>query len=294
MSDLVTGEAVPLEMRLAKFPSRALAMLIDLVVLFIGGLVVLTIIGGATTSLDAAAAAAVVISSLVLLLVGIPTTIETLTRGRSIGKLALGLRVVRDDGGPVRFRHALLRALAGVFVDFYTTLGAGAVISSLLNERGKRVGDWLAGTVVARERVPTGAAPLPAVPPEYMSWAATLELSLLPDDLALAARGYLARGAQLSPRVRDEMGARLATEVSRVVSPPPPAAIPAWAYLAAVLTERGRRESARLAAERAPHDAAGAPSSTESAPTLGAQPGSDATPQPPSGERAGSRFAPPA
>ena len=30
-----------------------------------------------------------------------PTTLETLTRGKSFGKLALGLRVVRDDGGTV-------------------------------------------------------------------------------------------------------------------------------------------------------------------------------------------------
>ena len=46
--------------------------------------------------------------------VGVPTVVETLTRGRTLGKLALGLRVVRDDGGPITARHALTRALVGV------------------------------------------------------------------------------------------------------------------------------------------------------------------------------------
>ena len=252
MSDLVTGEAVPLEMRLAQFPSRALAIMIDFAIIFVAGIVLIGFALGAVVRTDPAAGAAITIVSIVLLVIGVPTTIETLTRGRSVGKLALGLRVVRDDGGPVRFRHALVRALAGFFVDFYTTLGAGAIICSLLNERGKRVGDWLAGTVVVRERAPSVRGQLPAVPPELASWATTLELSRLPDDLALAARNYLVRGRELSARVRDEMGAQLATEVSHAVTPPPPAGVPAWAYLAAVLSERGRREAARIAAERTP------------------------------------------
>ncbi len=137
--------------------------------------------------------------------------------------------------------------LAGVFADFYLTLGAGAVICSLLNERGKRIGDILAGTVVVRERAPQAGAAMPAVPAQLAAWATGLELSRLPGDLALAARGYLARYPQLSPRIRDEMGAQLATEMSRLVTPPAPAGTPAWAYLAAVLGERGRRESQRLA-----------------------------------------------
>lgn len=250
MSDLVTGEAVPLEMRLAKMPSRAVAILIDLIILGIAAYILFSFAGGPIAALDPAAAAAIAVATLVLLVIGVPTTIETLSRGRSVGKLVLGLRVVRDDGGPVRFRHALLRALAGFFADFFPTSGAGAIICSLLNERGKRIGDWLAGTVVVRERVPSAHAPLPAVPPELAQWATTLELSRLPDDLAMAARNYLARGGQLAPRVRDQMGAQLANEVSRVVTPPPPHGVPPWAYLAAVLTERGRRESARIASER--------------------------------------------
>ncbi|MGH8838893.1 MAG: RDD family protein, partial [Jiangellaceae bacterium] len=206
MSDLVTGEAVPLELRLAKLPSRALAITIDLTLVFAAAILMGIAISAVVSTVDAALGAALRLVGFVALFVGVPTLVETLTRGRSLGKLALGLRVVRDDGGPVRFRQALTRALAGVFVDFLFTFGAGAVICSLLNERGKRVGDILAGTVVVRERVPSTAGPLPAIPPPLAEWARTLELSRLPADVALAARGFLTRYHELSPGVRDRMG----------------------------------------------------------------------------------------
>jgi uncharacterized RDD family membrane protein YckC len=204
-------------------------------------------ISAVVSTVDAALGAALTLVGFVALFVGVPTLVETLTRGRSLGKLALGLRVVRDDGGPVRFRQALTRALAGVFVDFLFTFGAGAVICSLLNERGKRVGDILAGTVVVRERVPSTAGPLPAIPPPLAEWARTLELSRLPADVALAARGFLTRYHELSPGVRDRIGPELATAIAKAVTPPAPPGTPAWAYLTAVLGERSRRESQRFA-----------------------------------------------
>jgi uncharacterized RDD family membrane protein YckC len=247
VTDLVTGEAVPLEMRLAKFPSRALAITIDFIVLFVVALVFVMIVGAVAPELDQALGAALTLTFGVALLVGVPVGVETLTRGRSLGKLALGLRVVRDDGGPIRFRHALTRGLAGFFVDFYTTLGVGAVVSSLLSERGKRIGDLLAGTVVIRERAPSYGGPLPAVPPQLAAWATGLELSRLPDDLALNARTFLTRSYEMAPEVRERMAASLATEIAHVVAPPAPPGTPAWAYLAAVLGERGRRHAQQLA-----------------------------------------------
>ncbi|HEY9408378.1 MAG TPA: RDD family protein [Jiangellaceae bacterium] len=247
MSELVTGEAVPLELRLAKLPSRALAFLVDVLVLGVVGLLVVLLLAQVIPALDPAAAAALALTGMVALIVGVPTTVETLTRGKSIGKVALGLRVVRDDGGPVRFRHALIRALAGVFADFVITLGVGAVVCSLLNERGKRIGDVLAGTVVIRERIPSTTAPLPPLPPFLAAWAAGIEMSRLPDGLALAARTYLGRTPQLAPHVRERMGAELATQIAAVVSPPAPPGTSAYAYICAVLAERHRREALRLA-----------------------------------------------
>lgn len=264
----MTGEAVPLELRLAKLPSRALAILIDFAVLALVGVVIFLIISQVVPDVDEALAAALTVAGVVVLLVGVPTTVETLTRGRSLGKLALGLRAVRDDGGPVRFRHALVRALAGVFVDFILTSGAGAVICSIANEKGKRVGDLLAGTVVIRERIPATTTALPPVPPYLASWATGVEMSRLPTSVALAARSYLTRLPQLDPHVRDRLGSELATQIAGFVSPKAPAGTPAWAYLSAVLGERHRREALRLAAEHAaPGPPAGRPTPPSPMPT---------------------------
>lgn len=254
-SDLVTGEAVVLELRLAKVASRLLSLAIDLTVqvaLLIAGILV---IGGVAGSVDDAAAAAITSVFLVTVIVGYPVTFETLSRGRTLGKMALGLRVVREDGGPIRFRHALVRALAAV-IEIWVTVGAVALVISLASSKGKRLGDFLAGTVVVRERVPVSAAPMVAMPPILAGWASGLDLSRLPDDLALAARQFLSRARELSPEVRESMGARLAGSMAAHTSPPPPPGVPPWAFLSAVLAERRRRESMRLGT--APQTAYGA------------------------------------
>ena len=63
-----------------------------------------------------------------------------------------------------------------------------------VNGKGKRLGDFLAGTVVVRERIPAQAMPLAAMPPQLAGWASGLDLSRVPDDLAMAARQYLSIG----------------------------------------------------------------------------------------------------
>src|SRR5262245_55830274 len=136
MSELVTGEAVVLGLRPAKVPSRALAVFIDQLVVWILFLVVSLALLAAASSLDEAAIAAISVASFILVLGGVPIAVGTLTQGRSRGKLACGLRVVRDDGGPIRFRHALVRGAMGV-VEILLTGGAVACIASLVSARGR-------------------------------------------------------------------------------------------------------------------------------------------------------------
>jgi uncharacterized RDD family membrane protein YckC len=236
---------VVLEMRLAKLASRSLALGIDLVVqlgLFLIGLVVL---GGTVSFVDDSLAAALGLLFYLAVIVGYPVAFETLTRGRSLGKMALGLRVLREDGGPVRFRHAFVRGLLGV-VEIWLTFGAVALIASLASAQGRRVGDYLAGTVVVHERMPVRSSPVAMMPPQLAGWAARLDLSRVPDDLALAVRQFLARAPELSPPVRDQMGASLAAALAQVTAPPPPPGVPVWAFLSAVIAERRNRELSRL------------------------------------------------
>src|ERR1700733_14319891 len=105
MEEIVTGEAVVLDLPCARFPARILSRIIDmaveLVLFFI--VAVLVGVGESRNTLDSATGGALVLAEFVLAIVGYPVAFETLSRGRTLGKLALGLRVVTDDGGPERF-----------------------------------------------------------------------------------------------------------------------------------------------------------------------------------------------
>jgi len=245
MSDLVTGDAVVLELRIARLPSRALAALIDVAVQVVALIIGLVVLGGTFDRLDDAAGSAIALLWTVAVLVIWPVTFETLTRGRSLGKLALGLRVVRDDGGPVRFRQSLVRALIGVFPDIWLSSGSVALIASLASRHAQRLGDYAAGTLVVLERTPSSRSSAVVMPPALAGWAQGLDLTRLPDDLALAARQFLTRADEFDPTAARLMSERIANAVSAHVGPPPPG-VPAWAYLSAVLAERTRRETARL------------------------------------------------
>ncbi|MFD7461905.1 MULTISPECIES: RDD family protein [unclassified Streptomyces] len=251
MSELVTGEAVALELRPARLPSRALAVLLDLVVAVLAYFGVSIVLILATASLDVAARTALSVAAFVLVLVGGPIAVETLSHGRSLGKLACGLRVVRDDGGPIRFRHALVRGAIGV-VEILMTFGVVACIASLVSERGRRLGDVFAGTLVVRERVPEARTAFVPPPPPWLSGRFSgLDLSAVPDGLWLAVRQYLTRMQQLDPQVGWAMAERLATDVAARTGAPVPHGVPPAAYLAAVVQERQAREVRRVYANGA-------------------------------------------
>lgn len=247
---VVTGDAVVLDVAIAQLPVRTLAALIDILVIVTGYVVGVVLWSLTLTQLDDALSAAILIIFTVLALVGYPVVMETATRGRSLGKMALGLRVVAEDGGPERFRQALFRGLAG-FIEIWMLTGGPAVISSLLSAKGKRLGDIFAGTVVISERGPR-LTPPPVMPPALAWWAASLQLSGLGPEQAELARQFLSRSAQLDPRIRHEMGQRIFTEVASRISPPPPPGVPVEYVLAAVLAERHRRALARLMPQARP------------------------------------------
>ncbi|MEU8797831.1 RDD family protein [Spirillospora sp. NPDC048819] len=251
MAELVTGEAVALDIRVARLASRGCAMLLDLILQLV--LLNIAVYLTAMTALvaDEAWTVGLTLLAVIAVLVGYPCVFETLTRGRTLGKMAVGLRVVADDGGPIRFRQALVRALAGV-IEFWTLYGSPALITSFCNRRGKRLGDLFAGTIVIQDRAQSAYfTPLAVMPPQLAWWARSLELSMLSDELAMTARQYLSRFWELLPEVRDSLGQRIASQVVAVVSPPPPPGVRPEILLSAVLAERRHREEWRLAQRRA-------------------------------------------
>ncbi|MGN9890185.1 RDD family protein [Micromonospora sp. L31] len=252
---LVSGEAVQLDVRAARLGSRVLALLLDVAV----QLVLVVLLGMALTGLalnalpgvDGALMNALATVFLVLLLVGYPVLFERFNHGRTPGKLAVGLRVVSADGGPVGVRQSLSRALVGVAVEWpglvlpLLSWVAGVAVM-LTDRRGRRLGDLVAGTMVVHTRTQQPWLPAPMIIPPLTGWAVRLDLTRLDDPLALAVRQYLTRAHRFAEPSRTLLARALWSEVAAVTAPPPPARVPEPLLLAAVLAERNRRGALRL------------------------------------------------
>ncbi|WP_125610616.1 RDD family protein [Specibacter cremeus] len=256
MSAIVTGEAVVLELRPASFAARSLGAAIDLL---LGIAVIIGLLAGFAALpqvVDPAAGRIIVIVGLVGVLVVLPVTVETLSRGKSLGKLAMGLRVVRDDGGAVRFRQALVRGLVGFF-EIYLMLGSVAFLAALFNDKSKRLGDMLAGTYAIRDRAPKTPPLLVATPPYLAPWAAVADIGRLPDPLARRIGAFLRQSRQMAPASRLGLAQSLAHEASGHVAPLPAPGTPAEDFLAALMAERRERDFVRMSAAQERAEALG-------------------------------------
>jgi uncharacterized RDD family membrane protein YckC len=265
---MVTPEAVALEFRTANLGSRILAYLIDMVVVVAGiiaGLFAVALLGQAS---DVVVPDWVALTIVLVLLpawwLGYFIAFETLWRGRTLGKAALGLRVVTKEGAPLRFRHAAIRGLLGL-VDFLLMGGFFAVVFILFSRDNQRLGDMVAGTLVLRERSAL-AAPAPvsfAPPPGLEHYTATLDPSGIGTEAYQAVRTFLLRAPSLSPGPRSALALQLASPLAARLRPPPPAGVSPELYLhcvAAAYQQRQRLAAAPVpAVENRGHAPSGAP-----------------------------------
>lgn len=261
--ELLTGEAVALELRATSVVLRMAGGIIDYLVYSIatGLLVWLSLSAAAAVGVPDELTTAITIGCIVLGLVLLPAGVETVAQGKSLGRLALGDRIVRDDGGAIAFRHAFIRAFVGVF-EIVFTFGGLAVVVAMLNTRAKRLGDLLAGTYSQYERVGAVSAPVYGVPVELTEWASTADVARLPDPLARRIAQFLRQAAGHLPATRERIARDLATEAALFVSPVPGG--DPELFLAAVAALRRGREATALQLERARLD--------ELQPTLAALP----------------------
>jgi len=248
--DLMTGEAVALNVRATGFVLRGAGAAIDLIVyvgLWIGILIALStpwITGGVSEAMFQA----LIVAALVLCIVVIPMTVELATRGRSLGKLAVGARIVRDDGGAIGFRHAFIRAMTGV-LEIFGTLGGFAALVALFNSKAKRLGDYLAGTYSQNERITRYVQPVYGVPLELVEWSHTADVAKMPDRLSRRISQFLSAAGGFTAPSRTAIARSLAAEAAPYVSPLPSA--DPELFLAAITVLRRDREYAALQAEKA-------------------------------------------
>jgi uncharacterized RDD family membrane protein YckC len=168
-----TPEGVLLELRLAGPAVRALAWAIDMAIRFafyLGLGMLLPLFGGVGMGIW--------LILMFLMEWFYPVIFEVMVRGQTVGKMALDIRVLCDDGTPVGWYQSTVRNFLK-FVDFLPVLYGAGLLSMLVQKDFKRLGDLAAGTIVVytEQRIPrrlkpsndpeeamVGAAGLPPVP----------------------------------------------------------------------------------------------------------------------------------
>ena len=244
---LITGDAVLLDLRTASFAVRMLSAAVDGVLqlgLPIGGTIAIAWTA-ARVELDDGFVAAGIVAVSVLAYVGYPVLCELLLHGRSVGRLVMGTRVVRDDGGPVHLRQSLLRAVMAM-LEIWSTSGAIALTCSVIDRRSRRVGDLLAGTMVIQERMRSLSPQRVEVPESLGRWVQGADVGRLPLTLMQDIRSFLPRAGTINPESRRELSRDLLRRTLPHVAPAPPPGTDPEEFLAAVLAERSRRDEERL------------------------------------------------
>jgi len=243
---IVTPEAVLLEFETAGVASRTIAELLDLGVQVVALIVVLMVLAFVGGSGGVGEVVAVVLSLLTgfLVLVGYPAAMETFWNGRTLGKAAMGLRVVTREGAPERFRHAAIRAMIGL-IEIYAFLGIPAVIAIVTSRRDQRLGDLVAGTLVLRQRAGRRAAPPVAfgVPWNWEGYVQTLDVSPITDEQYGVVRAVLLRLGELTPGARWQVSTEVATAVAGQMRIPVPTQVDPQMFLTCVATAYQRRHA---------------------------------------------------
>ncbi len=222
---LKTPESVELEFQLAGIGNRAMALLIDNLVIWLSFsilsfLVSQVLVGLEELGVRLPSQAFQWLGAIGLLLtfgwfVGYFAIFEALWQGQTPGKRFVKIRVIGDDGRPLQIYQATLRAVLRP-LDDWLFLGFFFV---LFGKQEKRLGDWVANTIVIQAEQPiVGSSQLP-LSGRAQTVADKIQMNadmsqLLPDDFAVI-KEFLQRRSFLEPQAREALSQRLMTQIQR-------------------------------------------------------------------------------
>ncbi|MEB3831029.1 RDD family protein [Phormidium sp. CCY1219] len=227
---LQTPESVELELTLAGIGNRAYALMVDYLYLtliqlgivflwFFASIYLIGFIERLAGSGDRLQLWLIAILLFVLFVIyaGYFVFFEVLWQGQTPGKRRVNIRVIRDDGRPCGMQQASLRALLRP-VDDLLLIGVGFIV---FGKREKRLGDWVAGTLVIQEEQAIAEANFSLSQTAHSLADDLLEvgdLSLLtPDDFAIV-REYLQRRNTLTSKAKVQVSRNLATQTKRAIA----------------------------------------------------------------------------
>lgn len=220
VSRVVTPEAVLVELSTAGAATRGLARLIDVA---IDGFIVsmLMVLFGLMIDLTGASflgPVAIGAISVFAFLVLIPIGTELVWRGRSVGKVVMGLKVVGLDGSRETPRQVMVRGMVAL-LEIFVSLGVLALLSSMFSGNGQRFGDMAASTVVVRRRsVRKISIPVAFHPPTgFESYVHHLPVGALRSEDFVIIRDYLLRADEMECQTSHDLALGLADRVGSVI-----------------------------------------------------------------------------
>ena len=235
---VVTPEGVPLDLDVAGLGSRMIAILIDGSIQFACLIALILVMAGLHLG-DAASAVILSVTSFMLFF-GYFFVFEGLWHGRTPGKRAQRLRVIRTDGQPMSAAQMFIRNLLRI-VDFLPAYYLIGSISIAVTRRSQRLGDLAAGTLVIRETKPVPPKPVSFPPPppiDVVRTAPSLDASAMEEAHYQLLRSFFERRDDLEPNARAHLASQIATAIRPVVRMP------------AALSDEGLIEAAAAAYRR--------------------------------------------
>jgi uncharacterized RDD family membrane protein YckC len=234
--DIDTPEQISLELPLAGIGSRFLALTIDSLIQ-VGVLIVLTIFAAVLSlTYDQLGGAANrffsdTIGAIVLILVpfclywGYFAFFEILWQGRTPGKRVAGIRVIHQTGRPMTAIECIGRNLIRIVDMEPVPLYAVGLICMLCNQQNRRIGDYVAGTIVVHDKALDSVSPTwgdRRVGEEKFAESASPEFrKLTPDELVLIET-FLNRRYDLDPTVRVLTAQRIVAMITEKLGIPKP------------------------------------------------------------------------
>lgn len=213
---LETPEGIGIALRPAGLFPRGLAFLVDELIrwtIIAGGLVLGAFLGYFGIGL------ALIVMFLTYWLYGV--VFEVLGGGATPGKKMQSLRVVHDDGTPVRLPASMLRNLI-LSVDLLPAAYAAGIVSMLLTRNFQRLGDLAGSTLVIHSPRPAARGEAPFSGSRSVPFALTLEeQSVLVDYLERAPGLTTERSSELARLLCDALGLapeRAAEELKRIAN----------------------------------------------------------------------------
>lgn len=145
---------------------------------------------------------------------------EVTTNGQSLGKRALGLRVIKEGGYPIGFADSAIRNLVRL-VDFLPFFYGAGLLAMLINKDWRRLGDLAAGTLVVKTArtdqklisARSGTVPSVNIPQQALTYAAWIQPALVTETEFDVIREYLARRGMLHKSRRSELARTIATPI---------------------------------------------------------------------------------